>query len=114
MHLVTKFVCKPGILHLQTIRWGFAFEIMRGRLIEEISSRVKVKDTLKIQAREYLNELEEGEWREYWREPNVSEKGGSRQGGRLQDTLDEERVLDGLPQLVHRNKGEVSVLPNEL
>lgn len=86
---------------------------MRGRLIEGISSRVKVKDTLKIQAREYLNELEQG-ITEYRREPNVIEKGGSRQGGRLQDTLDEERVLDGLPQLVHRNKGEVSVLPNEL
>lgn len=34
--------------------------------------------------------------------------------GRLQGTLDEERVLDGLPQLVHRNKGKVSVLSNEL
>lgn len=34
--------------------------------------------------------------------------------GRLQDTLEEERVLDGLPQLVHRNKGKVSVLSNEL
>lgn len=35
--------------------------------------------------------------------------------GRLQGTLDEERVLDGLPQqLVHRNKGKVSILSNEL